>query len=357
MEEERMMKIGVSEKFNLERAVCNHGFFMMPPNKWIPSQKCLLRPLSSNLTLSITQPPTKHYILITILSPSPLSPHQKHSIRCQVARMLRISTLDDMMVHEFHQIHPFAKKIGFARIFCSPTLFEDIVKSILLCCCRWGRSLKMAEALCNLECKLYGKKNNKKRGRNDEYCLGNFPSPKEIVACLNAKTLNNYCNLGFRASPILELSRNIENGDLNLDDFETSRIPTAPTYDLATSHHKLLWNRLLGIKGFGAFTVANVMMCIGFYQYIPIDTETIQHLEQVHGKTLLGRTKREREVESESIISQIYDKYAPFQCLAYWMERVEYYEKNLGRLSDLPHSRYCNVTSTNFHLQTCGKEE
>lgn len=140
----------------------------------------------------------------------------------------------------------------------------------------------MAKALCNLGQKLYGKK---KRGRNGksvvEYGdLGVFPSPKEIVACLDAETLNSYCNLGYRASIIFELAREIENGSLNLDDFERPD-SSAPTYDLATSHHKLLRNRLMRIKGFGAFTVANIMMCIGFYQYIPIDTETIKHLEQV----------------------------------------------------------------------------
>lgn len=136
MEKEEVMMIRVSKGFNLERAVCNHGFFMMPPNKWIPSQKSLLRPLH-NLTFSITQPPNASYILLLPSSHHklPLSSQLKHSLRSQVERMLRISTLDDMMVHQFHQIHPLAKESGFARIFCSPTLFEDIVKSILLCCC------------------------------------------------------------------------------------------------------------------------------------------------------------------------------------------------------------------------------
>lgn len=210
--------------------------------------------------------------------------------QCQVARMLRISRLDEMMVDEFHKIHPLAKKSGFGRIFCSPTLFEDMVKSLLLCCCGWPRSLQMAQALCNMhQHKLHGYKKKKKMKRNiilrgeeeeGEYCLGTFPSPKEIVACMDAQTLNKYCNLGFRASIILELATNIENGSLNLDDLETPINPSAPTYDLATSHHKLVWNRLIGIKGFGAFTVANIMMCIGFYQYIPIDSETIKHLTQ-----------------------------------------------------------------------------
>lgn len=45
--------------FNLEQAVCSHGLFMMPPNKWDPLSKTLTRPLhsssSSSLLVSISQ--------------------------------------------------------------------------------------------------------------------------------------------------------------------------------------------------------------------------------------------------------------------------------------------------------------
>lgn len=157
----------------------------------------------------------------------------------------------------------------------------------------------MAQALCNLQHKLLtrcGKKGSKRKRCHhhgdqsniniDEkdcwyiaaQCMGHFPSPKEI-ACLDEETLNRHCNLGYRASIILEFARNIENGSLNLQDFER---PPAAAYDsAAASTHKLFRDRLMKIKGFGPFTVANIMMCIGFYQEIPVDTETIKHLEQV----------------------------------------------------------------------------
>ncbi|KAK6160542.1 hypothetical protein DH2020_003923 [Rehmannia glutinosa] len=199
------MIMPVSENFNLEKAVCNHGFFMMAPNRWMPSQKSLIRPLriisndnnSDDLTVivSIAQPQNENFILIT----------------GQVARMLRISDKDELMVKEFHSVHLEAKKMGFARIFRSPTLFEDIVKSVLLC----------------------------------------------------------YCSLGFRASIIIQVAQSIENGSLNLEDFE--RPDSSPQF---------IRQRLIKIKGFGPFTIANIFMCIGFYHQIPVDTETIKHLEQ-----------------------------------------------------------------------------
>ncbi|XP_020547100.1 uncharacterized protein LOC110011389 [Sesamum indicum] len=194
-------------------------------------------------------------------------------MQAQVVQMLRISAKDEKMVEEFHRIHAEAKKLGFARIFRSPTLFEDIVKSILLCNCTWGRSLEMAEALCDLR-QHCGKKGSKRKRRSgdgpkavddDRWQMSrNFPTPKEI-ACLDEETLNRHCNLGYRASIVLDVARNIENGNLNLEDFES-----------AMSDASWIRQRLLKIKGFGPFTVANIMMCLGFYQYIPV---TVKHLD------------------------------------------------------------------------------
>ncbi|KAL2472293.1 Uncharacterized protein Adt_40429 [Abeliophyllum distichum] len=186
----------------------------------------------------------------------------------------------------------------------------------------------MAKALCDLQFKLSTPK--RKRGcRNNTQLIpsGNFPTPRELVS-LNDKTLNQRCNLGYRASNILRLAQQIQNGTLKLSAFEEN-------YDLQSTEE--LYRKLLSIKGFGPFACANVMMCIGFYQKIPVDTETIKHLKEVHGMKF--PTKRATTV-------QIYDKYEPFQCLAYWMERVDYYEKRFGKLSELPPSNYGNVTGS-----------
>lgn len=138
----------------------------------------------------------------------------------------------------------------------------------------------MARSLCGgLEHKLsYKKKAAKKRKRGcrnkndeeeeEEEGCNNFPSAKEIAG-LNENTLNNYCSLGYRAKTILQIARDIECGKLNLSDLETISDPD------------LIHQQLIKIKGFGAFTAANVMMCIGFYQHIPVDTETLKHLAQV----------------------------------------------------------------------------
>lgn len=50
--------------------------------------------------------------------------------------MLRLSEEDGAAVAEFQAMHAAAREEGFGRIFRSPTLFEDMVKCILLCNCQ-----------------------------------------------------------------------------------------------------------------------------------------------------------------------------------------------------------------------------
>ncbi|CAI9783605.1 unnamed protein product [Fraxinus pennsylvanica] len=337
------MELGESAKsFNLETVVCNHGFFMMAPNYWIPTTKTLMRVLrlSDSITcviVSISHPSNRNFLQVEVHGMDQLSSLDKDAILSQVGRMLRISAQDERDMEEFHKVNPQAKNKCFGRLFRSPTLFEDVIKSILLCNCPWIRSLQMAQALCDLQLKLSSKgsvrkESKRKRAsfddkkhcpnsiafdRNTQIPSGNFPSPKELSS-VNEKTLNQHCNLGYRASHILRLAQKIENGTIKLRAFEEG-------YDLLSTDK--LYYKLLKIKGFGPFACANIMMCIGFYQKIPVDTETIKHLKEVHGMKLL--TKRETNV-------QIYDK----------MERVDYYEKRFGKLSELPPSNYGNVTGS-----------
>ncbi|KAK7825403.1 hypothetical protein CFP56_033124 [Quercus suber] len=106
--------------FNLEDAVCNHDFFMMAPNSWIPSTKTLHRPS----------------ILIQVHDIQNVSLGDEKAILKQMGRMLMISEGDESYVREFQNMHLEAKKKGFGRLFHSSRLFEDVVKSILLCNCK-----------------------------------------------------------------------------------------------------------------------------------------------------------------------------------------------------------------------------
>ncbi|KAK9723485.1 hypothetical protein RND81_05G001800 [Saponaria officinalis] len=370
------LKIPVEESFKLEKAVCNYGFFMMCPNQWQSDTATLRRPLrladgSSSVMASISQPFSKTYILIYLHNVDSLPVPDQEAIQRQVIRMLRISEKDNKEVKKFQDMHVQAKSTGFGRLFRSPELFEDIVKTILLCNTTWQRTLKMSQALCDLQAELFSVKHDdswvaldsqltladffRKRKHNstlkqsernptmttcsegktplmDFKSVRNFPTAKELAG-LSENYLKTRCNLGYRAKYIIDLAQMVEKHELRLEEFE-----------IKSSNETLSQNslrKLEKLKGIGQFSAANINMCLGYYHHIPIDSETINHLRKVHGKKDCTKKTVKRDVK------QVYDKFAPYQCLAYWYEHCEYYENELGKeMGKMSPSSYHKVSGS-----------
>ncbi|XP_024190659.1 uncharacterized protein LOC112194673 [Rosa chinensis] len=200
----------------------------------------------------------------------------------------------------------------------------------------------MARALCELQFEPSSnasmRSNGQKRQREElkidrsdydgKEKLGNFPSSREL-ARLDGKTLKKLTNniLGYRAKYILSLAKGVESGKIGLAEFEG-----------LDQEKDDVFQKFMQIKGFGSFACANAMMCIGYYHKVPVDTETIRHLQQVHGRKNCNKNTVMEDVE------EIYKKYAPFQCLAYWSELLDSYECKFGKLSELPDSAYHTIS-------------
>ncbi|KAF8090861.1 hypothetical protein N665_0463s0020 [Sinapis alba] len=332
-------------KFDMEKAVCNHGFFMMAPNVWNPKSKSLTRPLtlsnSSSVSVTISHPRTLSFLVIQVHGINNVSRVDEELILQQVGRMLRISAEDERDVTDFQQLHEDAKKNGFGRIFRSPSLFEDMVKSILLCNTTWERTLGMASSLCILQSKLAdGTVTSKKRKRvvikarketkesckKEEEARGNFPSAKEI-ASLDKELINKHCKLGYRANWIVKLAKLVESGKLDLEEMERRDMKAEQVSE-----------KLKKLTGFGAFVTATVLMCIGYYHLVPSDTETLRLFREAHGNEECSKEMLETAAQS------FYDRFSPFQSLAYWFDLIQNYETKLGKLSELSQLEYKSVS-------------
>ncbi|KAK6285110.1 hypothetical protein POUND7_004062 [Theobroma cacao] len=395
--------------FNLEKAVCSHGLFMMAPNQWDPISRSLYRPLrlldhhSPPLTVQVRiSQPTASTLHLRVYGTRCLSPQHRHSLLNQVSRMLRLSEEEESKVREFRKIvealHGEEEAAAeclrsfSGRVFRSPTLFEDMVKCILLCNCQFSRTLSMAKALCELQfetqrpfsgvraaeddfipktpagnelkrklrvskvsMRLEGKFAEPRADHSKSDLqpsqeldephaykgMGSFPSPEEL-ANLDESFLAKRCNLGYRASRILKLAKGIVQGIIQLMQLEEG------CKEISLSSYNKLAEQLRQIDGFGPFTCANVLMCMGFYHVIPADSETIRHLKQVHSKSSTMQTVG-RDVEG------IYAKYAPFQFLAYWAELWHYYDQRFGKLSEMPFCGYKLITASNMKMKATSK--
>lgn len=85
------MIIAVPGDFKLEKAVCNHGYFMMAPNQWLPSEKTLKRPLRltnhhhTSVMASIHQPPNENYLTVKL----ELNSHHS-TLSCEHRQFIRV---------------------------------------------------------------------------------------------------------------------------------------------------------------------------------------------------------------------------------------------------------------------------
>ena len=173
------------------------------------------------------------------------------------------------------------------RILRSPTLFEDTVKTILTTNTSWAGTIRMAHALVS----QFGPPHPADPTRHA------FPTPDRL-AVADEETLRSAAGLGYRAPYVLELARSVASGGLDLEGFMTTELPTPE-----------LRRRLLAIKGVGQYAAANLLMLLGRYDFIPVDSWA---LKLVSHEWYGGEPVERAEVEAA------FERWGAWKGLAYW---------------------------------------
>lgn len=173
------------------------------------------------------------------------------------------------------------------RILRSSSLFEDTVKTILTTNTAWGGTIRMVEAVVA----QFG------APMQSDPTKHAFPTPEQL-AVSNEDTLRGETRLGYRAPYVLELAQTISSGELDLESLKTTGLSTPE-----------LHKELLAIKGVGGYAAANLLMILGRYDFLPIDSwamKVVSH-EWYNGGPV-GRT----EVEAA------FEDWGEWKGLAYW---------------------------------------
>ncbi len=178
------------------------------------------------------------------------------------------------------------------RLLRSPTLFEDIVKTILTTNTAWSGTKRMVNALVE----AYGASADVARvdGEDGERA---FPSPAALAGKSEAE-LREVGKLGYRAPYVLELAQRVTAGELDLGALK------APELSMPE-----LRKRLLGIKGVGAYAAATLLMLLGRYDYLPMDS---------YACSAVSREWYDGEPVGEQEIEAAFAKWGEWKGLAYW---------------------------------------
>jgi 3-methyladenine DNA glycosylase/8-oxoguanine DNA glycosylase len=180
-----------------------------------------------------------------------------------------------------------AKKLAVGRVLRSPTLFEDVIKTILTTNTLWAATKNMTLKLVNELGESFPADATKKA----------FPTP-EAIAASSPEFLREKIRVGYRAPAIHQLAVRVASGTFDLESLKTSDLPTLE-----------LRKELLKINGVGPYAAANLLLLLGRSDFIPIDSwalKLVSH-EWYHGKPITPK-----EVEKH------FEKWGEFKGLAFW---------------------------------------
>jgi len=205
------------------------------------------------------------------------------------------------------------KKRALGRVLRSPTLFEDVVKTILTTNTLWAATKNMTLKLVN----EFGEHLSSagrvaptdtctaRKGSCSEGRTGTkaFPTP-EAIASSTPEFIREKIRVGYRAPAIYDLAFRVASGKYDLESLKTSDSPTLE-----------LRKELLTINGVGPYAAANLLMILGRHDFIPIDSYAVK---MVSHEWYGGEPVTAKEIEKR------FEQWGEFKGLAFWFWDWEY---------------------------------
>jgi 3-methyladenine DNA glycosylase/8-oxoguanine DNA glycosylase len=198
-----------------------------------------------------------------------------------------------------------ARKLALGRVLRSPTLFEDVIKTILTTNTLWTATKNMTMKLVNeLGGASHRDASQSTTGRKSTVpplsAIDNtkaFPTPQAIAAS-SPEFLKEKIRVGYRAPAIHQLAVRVASGTFDLEALKVSDLPTLE-----------LRKELLKINGVGPYAAANLLLILGRSDFIPIDSWA---LKLVSHEWYRGKPVTPKDVERR------FEKWGEFKGLAFW---------------------------------------
>ena len=180
---------------------------------------------------------------------------------------------------------------GAGRMVHAPTVFEDVVKTLCTTNCSWSLTTRMVTAMvAHLGEPAAGTPGDGWRGRA-------FPTPG-AMAQADAGFYRDVARAGYRGPYLRSLSRSVATGEVDL---EALRDPALPDEDVE--------ERLLALPGLGPYAAAHVMLTLGRYGKLILDSWT---------RPTYARLRGSRRPVSDAGIIRRFRRYGPYSGLAFW---------------------------------------
>lgn len=180
---------------------------------------------------------------------------------------------------------------GAGRMVHAPTVFEDVVKTVCTTNCSWSLTTKMVTA-------LVGHLGESASGAPKDGWQGRaFPTPKAMAEAEPA-FYRDVARAGYRGPYLRSLATMVAEGSVDL---EALRDPGMADQEVE--------DRLLSLPGLGPYAAAHVMLTLGRYGKLILDSWT---------RPTYARLRRARRPVSDAGILRRFRRYGPHAGLAFW---------------------------------------
>ncbi|PWB53364.1 MAG: hypothetical protein C3F13_09480 [Anaerolineales bacterium] len=274
--------------FNLPAVIRSHGWYQMSPfGETAEHGLAYVIRLGTGKVLHFTV--HAESVGLRVDTSAPLEAGEQAELSSAISWMLAL----EQDLQEFYLLAGAEPKLTkmverkAGRVLRSPALFEDVIRTILTTNTLWKHTLRMCRELTM----RYGEPSP------DDLSQRTFPNPERLASVTIAE-LTELCRMGYRAPYVAELSQRVATGELDLEAYKTSPLPTPE-----------LRKQLMGIKGVGGYAAANLLMLLGRYDYVPVDSWALK----VVGNEFYGGEK----VTPAQVLAT-FEKWGKWQGLVYF---------------------------------------
>lgn len=277
----RVMTIQTPDDFSFEETINAHGWRALLPFSWTQETHTLeyVYEHSSEVVsiLSMTAPNGDLIVDTDVEDDETLD---------VVRKILQL----DMPMDAFYQYCRQHEKLSHipslkqGRLLVGPTVFEDVVKVICTTNTTWAQTTSMVARIVD----AYGSPHPTAPERKA------FPTPRQIAA----DTLEGFsakARLGYRNASVYKIASDITAGILNLEEL---RSPDLTVTDL--------YKRLLTLPGVGPYAASCLMIYLGRYDRVNVDSWARTLVGQE-----LGRTVSDKEAHA------FFEEYGEWKALVY----------------------------------------
>ena len=183
---------------------------------------------------------------------------------------------------------------GAGRMMRSGTVFEDLVKTICTTNCSWSATVRMVTRLVeHLGEPAAGAPPSGPRGRT-------FPTPA-VMAAADDTFYREVVRAGYRGAYLRDLAARVASGELDLE-----WLGRADSSQLGDDELEV---RLLALPGVGPYAAAHLMLMLGRYSRLILDSWTRPTFVRIAG---MRRAK-------DSTIERRFRRYGRYAGLAFWL--------------------------------------